>query len=157
MSRSENVILTNMCLIEDGQGNIVMQIRDSDRYDWSGAVLTGGHIENFESLYASVVREVYEETGLTIFHPRLVGMKHFHLRKTGQRYLVFLYKVTEYQGKLRDSEEGKVVWISRKDLEKGRIELAESMTETLQVFESKDISELFYERDESDDLQQYYF
>lgn len=28
-------ILTNMCLIEDGQGNIVMQIRDPKRYSWS--------------------------------------------------------------------------------------------------------------------------
>ena len=27
MSRSQATILTNMCLIEDGRGNIVMQIR----------------------------------------------------------------------------------------------------------------------------------
>ena len=32
MSRTEEVILTNMCLIEDGQGQIVMQIRDPERY-----------------------------------------------------------------------------------------------------------------------------
>ncbi|CQR24542.1 NUDIX family hydrolase [Streptococcus varani] len=42
MSRSEKVILTNMCLIEDGQGNIVIQIRDPERYAWSGAALPGG-------------------------------------------------------------------------------------------------------------------
>ncbi|MGZ7154048.1 8-oxo-dGTP diphosphatase, partial [Streptococcus pyogenes] len=39
MSRSEKVILTNMCMIEDGQGNIVIQIRDPERYAWSGAAL----------------------------------------------------------------------------------------------------------------------
>ena len=32
MSRSQATILTNMCLIEDGRGNIVMQIRDPKRY-----------------------------------------------------------------------------------------------------------------------------
>lgn len=42
MSRSQATILTNMCLIEDGHGNIVMQIRDSKRYSWSGAALPGG-------------------------------------------------------------------------------------------------------------------
>lgn len=28
MSRAQRVILTNMCLIEDGKGNVVMQVRD---------------------------------------------------------------------------------------------------------------------------------
>ena len=32
MSRSQNVILTNMCLIEDDRGRLVMQIRDPKRY-----------------------------------------------------------------------------------------------------------------------------
>ena len=66
MSRSQATILTNMCLIEDGHGNIVMQIRDPKRYSWSGAALPGGHIEAHEGLVESVIREVKEETGLTI-------------------------------------------------------------------------------------------
>lgn len=48
MSRSQKVILTNMCLIEDNKGRIVMQIRDPKRYSWSGAALPGGHIEEGE-------------------------------------------------------------------------------------------------------------
>ena len=50
MSRSQATILTNMCLIEDGRGNIVMQIRDPKRYSWSGAALPGGHVEAHEGL-----------------------------------------------------------------------------------------------------------
>ena len=42
MPRTEEVILTNMCLIEDGAGNVVVQIRDPKRYRWSGAALPGG-------------------------------------------------------------------------------------------------------------------
>ena len=98
MSRTEKVILTNMCLIEDSQGQIVMQIRDPERYAWSGAALPGGHIEAGESLHEAVVREVFEETGLTISHPRLVGMKHWHT-KEGIRYLVFLYRTVTLQEK----------------------------------------------------------
>lgn len=45
MSHQSQVILTNMCLIEDDQNRIVMQIRDPKRYSWSGAALPGGHIE----------------------------------------------------------------------------------------------------------------
>ena len=56
MSRSQATILTNMCLIEDGRGNIVMQIRDPKRYYWSGAALPGGHIEAHEGLVESVIR-----------------------------------------------------------------------------------------------------
>ena len=74
MSRSQATILTNMCLIEDGRGNIVMQIRDPKRYSWSGAALPGGHIEAHEGLVESVIREVKEETGLTIKSPKLVGI-----------------------------------------------------------------------------------
>ena len=96
MSRSQATILTNMCLIEDGRGNIVMQIRDPKRYYWSGAALPGGHIEAHEGLVESVIREVKEETGLTIKNPKLVGMKHFYTTDN-ERYLVFLYRTSDFE------------------------------------------------------------
>ena len=95
MSRSQATILTNMCLIEDGHGNIVMQIRDPKRYSWSGAALPGGHIEAHEGLVESVIREVKEETGLTIKNPKLVGMKHWYTTEY-ERYLVFLYRTSDF-------------------------------------------------------------
>ena len=85
MSRAQRVILTNMCLIEDGKGNVVMQVRDPKRYPWSGYALPGGHIEAHEGLVESVIREVKEETGLNIKNPQLVGMKHWYT-KEDERY-----------------------------------------------------------------------
>ncbi|MFC2674173.1 MAG: NUDIX domain-containing protein [Prevotella melaninogenica] len=38
-----------------------------------------GHVEAHESFHDSVVREVKEETGLTISHRQLVGVKQFYL------------------------------------------------------------------------------
>ena len=115
MSRSQATILTNMCLIEDGRGNIVMQIRDPKRYYWSGAALPGGHIEAHEGLVESVIREVKEETGLTIKNPKLVGMKHFYTTDD-ERYLVFLYRTSDFEGKLHSTEEGEVRWVDRKSV-----------------------------------------
>ena len=141
MPRTENVILTNMCLIEDGQGQIVMQIRDPERYAWSGAALPGGHIEAGESLHEAVVREVYEETGLAISNPRLVGMKHWHT-KEGIRYLVFLYRTGEFTGEIHSTEEGEIKWVARKDLP--QLDLAYDMLNLLRVFDEEELSELFY-------------
>lgn len=149
MSRSEKVILTNMCLVEDGKGNILIQFRDPKRYTWSGAALPGGHVEAGESLHASVVREIFEETGLTIANPSLVGMKHWHT-KEGIRYLVFLYRTHEFEGEIRSSEEGEVRWIAREELP--YINLAYDLLNLLRVFEEDELSELFYSERLQDDF-----
>ena len=149
MSRTSQVILTNMCLIEDGNGNIVMQIRDPKRYSWSGAALPGGHIEEHEGLVESVIREVKEETGLTIHHPQLVGMKHWYT-KEDVRYLVFLYLTSEFEGDLQSSDEGQVRWVARKEL--AELDLAYDMLNLLRVFEEKNLSELFYRERLADDF-----
>ncbi|MCB5122515.1 8-oxo-dGTP diphosphatase [Streptococcus mutans] len=149
MSHTSQVILTNMCLIEDGNGNIVMQIRDPKRYSWSGAALPGGHIEEHEGLVESVIREVKEETGLTIHHPQLVGMKHWYT-KEDVRYLVFLYRTSDFEGDLQSSDEGQVRWVARKEL--AELDLAYDMLNLLRVFEEKNLSELFYRERLADDF-----
>ena len=72
MSRATSTILTNLCLIEDTSTNkVVLQYRSPERYKkWSGYAFPGGHIEEGESIAESVIREVYEETGLTITAPK---------------------------------------------------------------------------------------
>ncbi|MGT2910490.1 NUDIX domain-containing protein [Streptococcus cameli] len=157
MSRDSQVILTNMCLVENDQGQFVMQIRSPERYAWDGAALPGGHVEEKESLHASVVREIFEETGLTISNPKLVGVKHFHTRGDGIRYLVFLYRTAEFTGEIQSSEEGEIVWVSQEDIASGKVELADSMGDILDFYFKEEASELFYVRDENDILQRIFF
>ena len=147
MSRKETVTLTNMCLIEDKAGKVVVQIRDPKRYRWSGAAFPGGHVEEGENFHDSVVREVLEETGLTITNARLVGIKHWP-DKEGHRYLVFLYKATNFSGTLRSTEEGEVRWVKKIDLPK--MDLAYDLLEILKVMDDEEISEFFYTKKDSD-------
>ncbi|SFF78962.1 8-oxo-dGTP diphosphatase [Streptococcus equinus] len=149
MSRAQSVILTNMCLIEDENGNVVMQVRDPKRYSWSGYALPGGHIEAHEGLVESVIREVKEETGLTIKNPQLVGMKHWYT-KEDERYLVFLYRASDFDGEIHSTEEGEIKWVDRKDLP--NLDLAYDMLNLLRVFEEDDLNELFYRERLKDDF-----
>ena len=70
MRKTETVELTVLCLIEDGN-RILLQNRV--KKDWQGYALPGqgyalpgGHVEPGESFVDAVIREMKEETGLTV-------------------------------------------------------------------------------------------
>ena len=145
MSRETSTILTNLCLIEDCSTNkVVLQYRSPERYKkWSGYAFPGGHIEEGESLAESVIREIYEETSLTIANPKLVAVKDWEPDEGG-RYIVFCYKATEFTGQLRSSEEGEVSWVAMDQLEK--LDLSYDMLPLLEVMEDSDLSEYYYRK-----------
>lgn len=156
MSRETSTILTNLCLIEDTLTNkVVLQYRSPERYKkWSGYAFPGGHIEEGESLVESVIREVYEETGLTIADPKLVAVKDWEPDEGG-RYIVFCYKATRFSGQLRSSEEGEVSWVEKDQLEK--LDLSYDMLPLLEVMEDPDLSEFYYRKRTDDDWERLRF
>ena len=135
MSRTENVTLTNMCMVKNKDQVLVL-----DRNDpvWPGLTFPGGHVEAHESFHDSVVREVKEETGLTISHPQLVGVKQFY-DHNDERYLVFFYIAEQFSGTVKESDEGKLTWMSAKELKKQK--LAYNFDHDLPVFFEQTISE----------------
>lgn len=144
MARAEQVVLTNMCMVTDGKGNVLLQ----DRIDpnWPGLVFPGGHVEPGESFVDSVIREVREETGITVLNPRLCGVKQFQTRE-GARYVVLLFKADRWTGELRSSDEGEALWMPREGLLERKC--VEDFDHLLKIFEDDEISELFYQKGEA--------
>lgn len=142
MPRTEEVELTNMCMVCDGKGNVLIQDKVGNSA-WHGWNFPGGHVEKGENVTPSVIREVWEETGLVIESPRLCGIKEFHKEKDGKRYLVFLYASSQFSGELKSSEEGKVFWYPLAELlQSGK--LVDGFEEMLPVFTNSEVSEIFY-------------
>ncbi len=109
--RTEQVELTVLCLIHQDDRYL---LQDRVKENWKGCTLPGGHIEPGESIVDAVIREMKEETGLTIQSPRLCGVKQFPIE--GGRYLVFLFETDRFEGELSDSEEGKMRWVKISEL-----------------------------------------
>lgn len=141
MARAESAIFTNMCMVTDGLGNVLVQNRRNP--DWPGLTFPGGHVEPGESFVESVIREVREETGLSVANPCLCGTKQFMDLK-GNRYVVLLYRADKFSGELCSSDEGEVFWIKRSELEKQL--LADDFETMLRVFEDPKLSEVQYYR-----------
>ena len=149
MARRETVVLTNMCMVYDNQGNILVQDRLDP--DWPGVTFPGGHVEPGESFTKAVIREVWEETGLTIEHPRLCGLKQFP-EEDGTRYIVMLYKANRFSGELRSSREGNVFWIKRDELE--NYPLPVSFDQLIHVFEDDSLGEQYVRWDGDEFLRE---
>ena len=145
MARMEEVELTNMCMVCDGKGNVLVQNKKGDR-TWHGWNFPGGHVEQGEFVTPSVIREIREETGLTIENPKLCGIKEFQKEQEGKRFIVFLYVASRFSGELRSSAEGDVFWYPLSELKRSK-ELADGFSEMLPVFTSDEISEVFYTND----------
>ena len=145
MARTEQAIFTVLCMVSDGNGNILVEDRLDP--DWPGICLPGGHVEPGESFTAAAIRETFEETGLVMEDPRLCGVKQFQTNDDA-RYVVFFFKASRYHGTLRSSSEGEVFWISRDSLTGHR--LVPDLEEMLRVFESPDLNEFYYYKDGND-------
>ena len=136
MSKYEKIEFTNMCMIYDHNGNVVVQ--DKINKSWGGITFSGGHVEIQEPFVDSVIREVKEETGLVIKHPKLCGIKWWEVKRN-KRYVVLLFKTDEYSGTLKSSDEGKIFWTKLETLK--TMKLAESFDKMLDVFCDDSIQE----------------
>lgn len=67
-------------------------------------------MEEHEPIVDSIIREIKEETGLTIEDPTLCGVKNW-IDDDGTRYIVFLFKAEKFSGTLTSSSEGEVFWV----------------------------------------------
>lgn len=117
---SPKIELTNMVMVEDKEsGKVLVQERVKS---WTGISFPGGHVEAGESFVESAIREVKEETGLDIRNLKNCGVIHWANKDSLDRYIVHLYKTSDFSGELiGETEEGKVFWISPDELKNQKL------------------------------------
>lgn len=92
----------------------VKKEHDENHDKWIGV---GGKFEDGESPEDCLLREVKEETGLTLKTFSYRGLVTFVSDEYGTEYM-HLFTATEYEGELQDCEEGELVWIPKTDIVK---------------------------------------
>lgn len=108
--------LTTLCYIEKDESYLMLH-RVSKKHDvnkdkWIGV---GGHFEQGESPEDCLLREVKEETGLTLKSYRFRGILTFIFNDNESEYIC-LYTADEFEGELRDCDEGTLEWVPKSEI-----------------------------------------
>ena len=111
------MINTTLCYIEkDGKYLMLHRVKkdkDINKGKWIGV---GGKFEEGETADECVVREVFEETGLTLTDFKLVGVIHFYSDQNMDQDM-YLYKGTDFEGELVDEcKEGILEWVYKEEV-----------------------------------------
>ena len=91
----------------------VKKVNDENHDKWIGV---GGKFEYGESPEECLLREVKEETGLTLKKYQFRGLVTFVSNEWGTEYM-HLFTATEYEGEMNECEEGELVWVPKKEIE----------------------------------------
>lgn len=109
---------TTLCYIEkDGKYLMLHRIKkvnDENHDKWIGV---GGKFEAEESPEDCLLREVKEETGLTLLEYQYRGIVTFVSDEWGTEYM-HLFTATGYEGEMKNCDEGELVWVPKEDIEK---------------------------------------
>lgn len=132
--------LANMVMIQDKTtGKVLVQERIKS---WKGLSFPGGHVDAGESFVDSAIREIKEETGLDIKDLEFCGVVNWSNSETFDRYIVFLYKTSNFEGELiTEMDEGKNYWISIDELKAQQT--ADGFRNYLPAFFDDGLSEVF--------------
>lgn len=130
MERSYKTEFTNMVMIRRDDGMVLVQERI---LYWKGIAFPGGHAEPGESFERSAEREILEETGLTVKNLELCGIVHWDCPERKEKFIVFLYRTSDFSGELiSETEEGKVFWVKEDELK--NMKLCSNFEKYLELF-----------------------
>ena len=104
--------LATLCYIRDDEKTLMIhRNKKADDYHkgkWNGL---GGKFNPGETPEECVKREVEEESGLIVKDPVLRGIITFPLFDGVDDWYVFLYTATDYEGELKETDEGELEWV----------------------------------------------
>jgi len=105
--------LTSLCYIEKDNCYLMLhRVKkkvDVNKDKWVGV---GGGFEDGESPHECAVREIFEETGLTLHDPTLRGIVTF-VSDEWENEQMFLFTGKDFTGELKECDEGELLWIEK--------------------------------------------
>ena len=109
--------LTTLCYIEKDDAYLMLhrisKKNDVNKDKWIGV---GGHFEAGESPEDCLLREVKEETGLSLTSYRFRGIVTFITDQLAETEYMHLYTADGFTGELTDCNEGTLEWVPKKDI-----------------------------------------
>lgn len=110
--------LTTLCYIEKDDCYLMLhrikKENDVNKDKWIGV---GGHFEQDETPEECLLREVKEETGLTLTSYRFCGLVTFLAAGWPSEYMC-LFTADGFTGHLRECSEGTLEWVKKTELPK---------------------------------------
>lgn len=111
------MVNTTLCYIEQDDKYLMLhrvkKENDMNKDKWIGV---GGKLEAEESPEECLLREVKEETGLTLTSYRYRGLVTFVSKQWGTEYM-HLFTATGYEGEMKACSEGNLEWVKKSDIE----------------------------------------
>ncbi len=106
--------LSCLCYLED-KSKLLLLLRNKEPFAdfWTAP---GGKIEPGEEPREAIIREMMEESGLTIINPYLKVITSETGNDSNYNWLLFIFRCQEYQGSLKECNEGILDWIPREQL-----------------------------------------
>lgn len=107
---------TTLCYLYGPQGVLMMhRTKKENDINKDKYIGVGGHIEQGESPDECVIREVKEETGLTLNSFRLRAVLTFVIDEIDE--VTFLYTSDDFSGEMKTCEEGDLVWVEEEKIQ----------------------------------------
>jgi 8-oxo-dGTP diphosphatase len=132
-----------LCYIEKDE-KYLMLYRNKKNNDCNGGkwIGVGGKIEENESPDEALVREVKEETGLTLTRSAFRGIVTF-VSDTWEGEYMYVYTADGFEGEICDCDEGELHWVEKDKLfslpmwEGDRVFLTPLLNDSAEVFRFK--------------------
>lgn len=110
----KKISLTTLCYIEKNGCYLMLhrtkKENDVNKDKWIGV---GGHFENAETPEECLLREVKEETGLTLTSWKFCGIVTFTCDTWDAVEYMCLYKADGFTGEMKECDEGKLEWVKK--------------------------------------------
>lgn len=110
--------IATLCYVRNDKKQTLMMHRVKKKNDmhegkWNGL---GGKFEIGETPEECVIREIKEESGLTLTNPTLKGVITFPAFDGNETWQVFIFTANKFTGKIIESTEGNLKWIDNDKL-----------------------------------------